>query len=504
MLKIQAAGRNRRGTGRIAAMLPSAPYSPSRLANLICCLLLACGLLSGCGSSDHLQQIREAGVLRIVTRNGPTTYYEDRHGPTGLEYELAQRFAHEIGVEIRLETEPSYEEIFDAVDKGRVDIATAGLAISAQRENKIQFGPPYEEIEHLVVVRLHPEKPLPKTPADLQGLRIHVAAGSSRAEALQQLKKNMPTLAWTESSDVETVDLLDELDTGQIDATVIDSDEFIANRGFYTNLRSAFRIGENTQLAWAIAKGPDNVSLQQALHDFFEKLRESGELAQLIERFSSHNQDNDQTDSMEFSESATKILPRYREVIEQVADDYDMDWRLLAAVSYAESNWNPNAVSPTGVRGMMMLTTSTAQAMGVHNRENTLQSLRGGARYIRSISQELPDHITEPDRTWFALAAYNIGAGHLEDARKVALKLGKDPDKWADVKEALPLLAKRQYYEKAKHGYVQGREPVRYVQAIRYYYNLLTWNDIAKQRTPPAKATDQYLPEVFDATLDAL
>lgn len=465
-------------------------------------LILLVTALAGCSNSDRLQDIREAGVLRVLTRNGPTTYFEDRHGPTGLEYELISRFAREIGVELRIETEPSYEEIFDAVDKGRVDIAAAGLVVTQARAEKIVFGPSYQDIQHVVVVRA--DRSLPKTPADLVGLRIHIAAGSSRTEPLKQLQATLPGLTWTESSDVESVDLLDQLDSGQIDATIINSDEFIANRGFYTNLRAAFNIGASSQLAWAIARGPDSAPLEQALQTFFEKLRASGELAQLIERFSGHNQDNDQRDSMEFGESAAKILPRYQKMIEQVADDYDMDWRLLAAVSYAESNWNPNAVSPTGVRGMMMLTTSTAQAMGVVNRENTLQSLRGGARYLRTLTQQMPERITEPDRTWMTLAAYNIGMGHLDDARKITQKLGKDPDKWADVKEALPLLAKRQYYEKAKHGYVQGREPVRYVQAIRYYYNLLTWNDIAKQRTPPAKSTREYLPESFDATLDAL
>lgn len=465
------------------------------------CVLLQT-LLQGCGSNDHLQQIREAGVLRVMTRNGPTTYFEDRHGPTGLEYELALRFAQSIGVELRITTEPSYEEIYDAVDKGRTDLAAAGLAVSSVREDKILYGPTYQDIQHVVVVRT--DRPLPKTSADLVGLHIDIAAGSSRAAYLLQLKEELPGLNWTESSDVETVDLLDELDDGQIDATIINSDEFIANRAFYPKLRTAFTVGETTQLAWAIARGPDNAALEAALKSFFDGLRDSGELAQLIERFSSHNQDNDQNESMQFSESAAKILPRYRDTIEQVADDYDMDWRLLAAISYAESAWNPSAVSPTGVRGMMMLTTSTAQEMGVKNREDPLQSLRGGARYLRSVAQTLPDRITEPDRTWLALAAYNIGMGHVEDARRIAQKLGKDPDKWADVKETLPLLTKRQWYENAKHGYVQGREPVRYVQAIRYYYNLLTWNDIAKQRKAPAKITDQYLPEIFDATLDAL
>jgi membrane-bound lytic murein transglycosylase F len=477
------------------------PRRFSRLAVSLLTMLTAL-LLAGCSPSDRLQQIRDAGVLRVVTRNGPTTYYEDRHGPTGLEYELALRFAQEIGVELRIETEASYEEIFDAVNKGHVDIAAAGLAVSADRLDRVQYGPSYQDVEHLVIVRAD-RKP-PKTAEDLQGLNIVVAAGSTRAEMLRQMQESLPDLNWTESSDVETVDLLDQLDAGQIDATIVNSDEFIANRGFYPNLRATLRIGPTSQLAWAIGKGTDHDSLQQALQAFFEELRSSGELAQLIERFAGHNQDNSQRESAYFGESVQKVLPRYRDMIVQVADDYDMDWRLLAAISYAESSWNPNAVSATGVRGLMMLTTSTAKAMGIANREHPLQSLRGGARYLRVLKQQLPERIGEPDRTWLTLVAYNIGLGHLEDARKLTQKLGKDPDRWTDVKEALPLLAKRQYYEKARHGYVQGREPVRYVQAIRYYYNLLTWGDIAKTRTPPAKSTEQYLPDLIDAELNAL
>src|SRR5690606_19467865 len=194
----------------------------------------------------------------------------------------------------------------------------------------------------------------------------------------------------------------------------------------------------------------------------------------------------------------------YRDMIEQVAEDFDLDWRLLAAVSYAESEWQPTATSPTGVRGMMMLTNNTAKEVGVTNRTDPLQSLRGGARYLKSILQMLPTSIQQEDRMWFALAAYNVGYGHLDDARIIAERLGKDPNKWVDVKETLPLLQKSQWHEKTRYGYARGREPVRYVQNIRYYYNLLTWTEVAKQRTPPPKATDQYLPDTFDATLNAL
>src|SRR5690606_33218382 len=197
-------------------------------------IALALSTLTGCSPSDRLQQIRDAGVLRVVTRNGPTTYYEDRHGPAGLEYELAKRFAKELGVELRIDTEASYEAIFDAVDKGRVDIAAAGLAVSAKRREKVVFGPSYREVEHLVIVRA--DRQQPKQPGDLLGLQIAVAAGSARAAAVRALKDSLPALSWTESSDVETIDLLDQLDAGQIDATLLNSDEYIANRGFYPNL----------------------------------------------------------------------------------------------------------------------------------------------------------------------------------------------------------------------------------------------------------------------------
>ena len=236
----------------------------------------------------------------------------------------------------------------------------------------------------------------------------------------------------------------------------------------------------------------------------FEKIRANGELAQLIERYYTKSADNDRYDAETFTDNLQKTLPKYQDLFEQVAEDFDMDWRLLAAISYAESEWRPTATSPTGVRGMMMLTNATAKEVGVTNRIDPLQSLRGGARYLKGILQQLPSGIDESDRIWFALAAYNVGYGHLEDARIIADKQNKDPNKWVDVKETLPLLQKSQYYEKTKNGYARGREPVRYVQNIRYYYNLLTWTDVAKQRTPPPKATDQYLPEIFDATLNAL
>lgn len=458
--------------------------------------------LAGCGSSDHLQEIRDSGVLRVLTRNSPTTYFEDRNGPTGFEYELAARFAKYLGVKLQIETQPSIDGIYENLNRGRADMAAAGLAMTPKRNQEVQFGPGYLDVEQVVLT--HDDGITPNGLPDLRGARVHVLAGGNAAEYLHDHQDAAPGLQWQESKDLETIDLLDQLDNDEIDATVIDSNEFAANRAFYRDLRVAFKLGTTTQLAWALAKDPRNERLLDEVAKFFAQMKESGELAQLVERYYTKSADNDSYDAVTFTDNLQRTLPKYQDLFEQVAEDFDMDWRLLAAISYAESEWKPTATSPTGVRGMMMLTNATAKEVGVTNRIDPLQSLRGGARYLKGILQDLPPSIMDSDRMWFALAIYNIGYGHVEDARTIAGRQNKDPNKWADVKDTLPLLQKSQFYEHTKNGYARGREPVRYVQNIRYYYNLLTWTEVAKQRTPPPKATDQYLPEVFDATLNAL
>jgi len=465
-------------------------------------LWLVAAVLAGCGSSDHLQEIRDAGVLRVITRNGPTTYYQDRGGPTGFEYELAERFADYLGVRLEIETEPSLDVLFENLGRRRIDLAAAGLAITSDRQSAFEFGPTYMDIEQTVLTRA--DRPAPQSAADLRNLRIHVIAGSAAAEALRLARQQNPDLKWDESRDVETVDLLDQLDAGEIDATVINSNEYLANRAFYPNLRPAFQLGERSRLAWVLLRDPRNASLRKELEKFFDGLRKEGTLGRLIETYYNQSASYDPGDTAAFTVRLQTTLPRYRDMIEQVADDYDLDWRLLAAISYAESEWKPTATSPTGVRGLMMLTNATAREVGIQNRIDPLQSLRGGARYFKSVRQNIPDDIPEPDRTWFALAAYNIGMGHVEDARIITERQGKDPDKWSDVKDFLPLLQKHQWYERTRNGYARGKESVRYVQSIRYYYNLLTWTDVAKQRTPPRKSTEQYLPDIFDATLNGL
>ena len=146
-------------------------------------------------------------------------------------------------------------------------------------------------------------------------------------------------------------------------------------------------------------------------------------------------------------------------------------------MSYQESHWNPRARSFTGVRGMMMLTLRTAKELGVKNRLDPKQSIFGGAKYLAKLRKRMPDNIAEPDRTWMALAAYNVGYGHLTDARKLTKLDGGDSTRWMDVKDYLPRLSQKRYYKQTRHGYARGNEPVSYVQNIRRYFDVLVWNE---------------------------
>ena len=211
----------------------------------------------------------------------------------------------------------------------------------------------------------------------------------------------------------------------------------------------------------------------RAANLFLENMRETGELDRLVERYYGAATKFDYVNVKTFRRRVKSVLPRYEALFRQAGAEYGLDWRLLAAQSYQESYWKPGAVSPTGVEGLMQLTEATAEFIDVEDRTDPRQSVLGGARYLRSLRDRIHESVTEPDRTWFALAAYNVGLGHLLDARALARRLNKDPDRWTSVKTMLPLLSQPQWYTKTKHGQARGYEAVAYVTRIRSFYDIL-------------------------------
>lgn len=440
-----------------------------------------------------LDQILASGELKVLTRNSPSTYYEGPDGPAGLEYDLAKMFAEHLGVELTVIIPDSFSNLLESVNNNVGHIATAGLTITEPRKKIFKFGPSYQEITEQLIFNTNLHRP--KNLGDLQGGLLEVVANSSHNERLIELKTEHPNLAWKENKTLESEELLQLVSDEVIDYTIADSNEATLNKRFLLNLRTAFDIGPPQQLAWALPNNNDD-SLYNAVVKFFELIKSNGELTRLIERAYGHLENFDYVGTLFFKRHVETRLPRYREYFEISASENSLDWRLLAAIGYQESHWNPEAVSPTGVRGIMMLTQKTAAQLGVKNRLEPESSIDGGARYFASRRKIIVDSIQEPDRTWMALAAYNVGAGHLEDARIITEQLGKDPNKWIDVNQALPLLAKRKWYKKTKHGYARGWEPVRYVENIRSYYDLLRWIDDSSRDIAPEPNAITILPQV--------
>lgn len=430
-------------------------------------------MLGTCETSPSLlDQIKERGELRVVTRNGAGTFYLGADGPAGFEYDLASLFAAELGVNLNMFTADNFNQILPVLHQGRADIAAAGLSITNTRKQDFWFGPPYLEITPQVVYRFG--KPRPRSAEDLQGSLLKVVAGTSHAEALSRLAAEYPGLSFDEQPDVDADELIYLVSTEDLDFTIADSTDVALNQRYYPEIRAAFDLGDPEPLAWAFRRSDDD-SLYRAAVAFFEKLKRNGALAQIVERHFGHTDRFDYVGTRIFMRHIESRLPAYRETFEEAAALNGTDWRLLAAIGYQESHWDPKAVSPTGVRGLMMLTQNTARHVGIDNRLDPTKSIIGGARYFQMVKRKVPERIPEPDRTWLALAAYNVGFGHLEDARILTEINGGDPDRWIDVRENLPLLTQKKWYSRTKHGYARGREPVIYVENIRSYYDILVW-----------------------------
>jgi membrane-bound lytic murein transglycosylase F len=452
---------------------------------------LLCMLLAGCGRQPTaLQQVQEHNELIVITRNSPTTYYEGPNGPTGFEYELVKRFAEYIGVELRIVVPPNFNDIFTLTALGDAHLAAAGLTITDQRKRKVRFGPVYQEITPQLVYLGGTLRP--KSLADLKGT-LEVIAGSSHEERLQKLKKEYPDLTWTANKEDDSEQLLRMVSDQLIEYTVMDSNDLSVNRHFYPEVKPAFAISDPEPLAWAFPKGEDNSLLDTAI-TFFNKIRQNGTLNQLLERYYGHIEKFDYVGTRRYLRDIEQRLPAYRDAFMAAAEEVGMDWRLLAAIGYQESHWNPEAVSPTGVRGIMMLTRDAAKDIGIEDRLDPEQSIQGGTGYLVRMLQNIPERVPEPDRTWLALAAYNVGLGHLEDARILTQKNKGNSDRWVDVKKNLPLLSQKKWFKQTRYGYARGREPVRYVENIRTYYDILVWvtEQQAAENKPPSRETLQF------------
>jgi membrane-bound lytic murein transglycosylase F len=458
------------GRQAIIAGRAEAHIAQRRFGRLLPAALLATALLAGCGDAG-LEKLRASGVLRVATLNQPTSYYLGAHGPEGFDYRLALAFAEQMGLQLVVVPARDRTMLRHLVIDGDVDLIAAQLtADSDWRHAGLATASYRDEPQWVVQRRGHAAT---HNIAELVGTRLVVRAASPQLQELQQLRKSgQAYLSWTELPR-ETADPLDWVSTGDADYAIVDEAEFRFARHLYPDVVLAFMLPDPRPLHWLVRRSAPE--LRDAADRFLANARSSGLLARLDHAAEPESSALAYEAARRFQDDIGATLPTLRPLFEQAAMQSGLDWRTLAAVGYQESHWESSASSANGAVGIMMLTADTARSVGVKDRNDAAQSIHGGAAYLAQVLQMIPARIPEPDRTWLALAAYNVGFGHLEDARVLTQISGHDPDRWDEVARYLPLLADERYYLQARRGYARGWEPVLFVEQVKGFLAVLEW-----------------------------
>lgn len=418
-----------------------------------------------------LERIQQRGTLIVATRHEPSTYFEVQDDLfSGFEYDLVTRYADSLGVDVEWQTYDDTDVMLRDLGEGKVHLVAAGIAITPEREKLFHFTPAYTEAAPVLVYRK--DRTPPASLAELSNGRLVVSDQGAHAERLAKLKSQHPGLTWDERNNLGPITLLSLLNEGEADFAIINNNVFEQLRSLFPELEKGLALDDPQPLAWALNRQEDS-SLLASIQTYYQEMEEEGFLEQLREQYFS-DRNFDYVGARAFLTHIDARLKRYKPWFKDVASETGFDWRLLAAVGYQESMWNPNAVSPTGVTGVMMLTMRAAREVGVTDRRDPMQSIVGGSRYFKRVYDKLPESVKEPHRTWFALAAYNMGYGHLLDARRLTAQKGGDPDSWHDVEKHIPLLQNPAYYQHARHGYSRSaRQAVAYVRNVKRYYDTL-------------------------------
>jgi membrane-bound lytic murein transglycosylase F len=445
---------------------------------LILTAVLTAGLLAGCGRSEpdrvalSLDAVREAGEIVVVTVESPTTYVLSDGAPVGYEVDLVDAMSEALEVSPRYVVAADLEDALAMVEQGRAHLAAAGVTITQPRLERMRFAPAYKAVTQQLACRRG--GPTPDDPSELVGLDIAVVAGSSYEETLERLAARHPGVEWRVEAHASAMPLLEAVQEGRLECTLADSNLVAFARLRFPEIETPLDLTGEQTLAWALPTQAE--ALDDWLGGWFAEAHADGTLEALDERWYGHLRKFDYVDVARFIRRLEERLPPLQPHFIRAAEGAELDWSVLAAQAYQESHWDPDAVSPTGVRGVMMLTLPTARRVGVDDRTDPVQSINGGAIYLADLYDRLPESVTGEDRLYMALAAYNVGMGHLYDARRLAERLGYDKDSWTDMREVLPLLTQEEHYSTLRYGYARGYEPVRYVSKIRQYRALLEAN----------------------------
>lgn len=407
-------------------------------------------------------QVVDRDKIIVAVRESEGVFWPIGQEFSGFEYDVLSEIETQLGVSVSTFAVRNLDDLYRALEVGAVDMAITG---TSNPSDLWQKSIPYF-VTNLGIVR---KKQRFDTEDSLVGGILDPAAHAAPASSLAQLYPNIEIQYEPGRLSAELMTLVD-IDT--LDLVLLDERDFQLQQTVFPNLYFTPVDSASKEISILFRNTHDG-SIRRKVDTAIRNIQDSGLMVQMIDRHFGHAREFDFVDNRTFGRHIVSRLPIYMDWFVEHAAENQLDWRLLASVAYQESHWRSNAVSPTGVRGIMMVTQATAKDMGITNRSNPQQSIDAGSRYLRSLIDRVPQQITDPDRTWFALASYNVGGGHVEDARKITEIEGGNPDIWIDVRQSLPKLALKSYYPWTTYGYARGNEPVVYVANIRRYYDTM-------------------------------
>lgn len=428
---------------------------------------------------SRVEPPEQSGELVVAVRNTPSYFQEENDKLSGFDHDLAALFADELGVRLHFLVASDPAELELMLRNGKAHLATS-IAVREHADG-LRYSSTLRQARQLLAE--HDDDPPIEDQSELAGLSIEALAGSPQADLLQAMNGLPPAFNLILKTNSNEIDLLEQVNLRHSEIAATDDDQFRIALNFYPDIKIACFLPSSIRYAWAFPVDGDSALFDKA-QAFLDRIRQDGTLARIMDRYFGHLDRVSDGDVASFLISMQTVLPDYRADFIAAQEVTGLDWRLLAALAYQESHWDPLATSPTGVRGMMMLTGETADRLRVTNRLNSRQSIRAGGEYLADLIDQLPPEIKKPDRIWMALAAYNLGMGHMNGARAIAKGLRRDPSSWYEMKQVLPLLAREKYYSRLKSGRGRGGEAVIMVENIRTYFDILCRFETAARSGP--------------------
>lgn len=422
-----------------------------------------------------LEQIKQRGVLRVLTRNSSATYFVARGAQRGFQFELAQAFADHLGVRLAMVVPPSRDALIEALLNGEGDMIAAGMSKTPARGEKVRFTHPVFTARRVFVTHRHTVK-LVEALEDVAQFDVHLSFASTTFQNVKEVERltGEPLRLFDTGGDEEMEAMLQKVSDGVYEATVADRSLVELARAAGAEVAARIELGEPKPKAWAFH--PAAVELAEAADAFVRKHRKSGLIRMMYARyFKAGSRFAARARDLEYRADASGAISPYDDLFKEAGRETGIDWRLLAAVAYSESRFDPTAKSRWGAVGLMQVLPNTARRVGISRRlEDPRRNILAGARYLRRLARIFEQEgVAKRQQMRFALAAYNAGLGHIFDARKLARMTDRDPNRWFhNVEEALALKMDRRWHEKTKYGYARASETIKYVSKIQSRYDV--------------------------------